>query len=100
MRRFMVHLVTEVEFEDGDEASDKTCRTTRSISRRPFGTPPKGSCSGQSRAPGSRVSRSQKSKPSSSNPPTFGLNNALQTWTADVPRQYASQRRPSNQRHV
>ena len=23
MRRFMVHLVTEVEFEDGDEASDK-----------------------------------------------------------------------------
>ena len=24
MRRFNVHLVTEVEFEDGDEASDKT----------------------------------------------------------------------------
>ena len=24
MRRFMVHLVTEVEFDDGDEASDKT----------------------------------------------------------------------------
>ena len=24
MRRFMVHLVTEVEFEDGDEASDTT----------------------------------------------------------------------------
>ena len=24
MRRFMMHLVTEVEFEDGDEASDKT----------------------------------------------------------------------------
>ena len=24
MRRFMVHLVTEVEFEDDDEASDKT----------------------------------------------------------------------------
>ena len=24
MRRFMVHLVTEVEFEDGDEAPDKT----------------------------------------------------------------------------
>ena len=24
MRRFMVHLVPEVEFEDGDEASDKT----------------------------------------------------------------------------
>jgi hypothetical protein len=26
MRRFMVHLVTEVEFEDGDEASDNTVR--------------------------------------------------------------------------
>jgi hypothetical protein len=24
MRRFMVHLVTEVDFEDGDEASDRT----------------------------------------------------------------------------
>ena len=24
MRRFMVHLVTEVDLEDGDEASDKT----------------------------------------------------------------------------
>ena len=24
MRRFNVHLVTEVDFEDGDEASDKT----------------------------------------------------------------------------
>ena len=27
MRRFMVHLVTEVEFEDGDEASDKTVQS-------------------------------------------------------------------------
>jgi hypothetical protein len=26
MRRFMVHLVTEVDFEDGDEASDNTAR--------------------------------------------------------------------------
>ena len=24
MRRFMVHLVTEIDFEDGDEASDET----------------------------------------------------------------------------
>ena len=29
MRRFMVHLVTEVEFEDGDEASDKTVQNYR-----------------------------------------------------------------------
>jgi hypothetical protein len=27
MRRVMVHLVTEVEFEDGDEASDKTVQS-------------------------------------------------------------------------
>jgi hypothetical protein len=94
MRRFMVHLVTEVEFEDGDEASDKTCRTTRSSSRRPFGTPPKGSCSGQSRAPGSRVSRSQKSKPSSSNPPTCGLNHAQQTRAANDASEHAQERRP------
>jgi hypothetical protein len=26
MRRFMVHLVTEVDFEDGDEASDVAAR--------------------------------------------------------------------------
>ena len=26
MRRFMVHLVTEVEFEDGDEASDEAAQ--------------------------------------------------------------------------
>ncbi len=29
MRRFMVHLLTEVEFEDGDEASDETVRNYR-----------------------------------------------------------------------
>ena len=29
MRRFMVHLVTEVEFEDGDEASDKTVQNSQ-----------------------------------------------------------------------
>jgi hypothetical protein len=29
MRRFMVHLVTEVEFEDGDEASDEAVRNYR-----------------------------------------------------------------------
>ncbi len=62
MRRFMVHLVTEVDFEDGDEAS-KTWRrrTTRSISGRLFRTRPRDYRSGQSRA-GSRVSRSLKIK--------------------------------------
>ena len=33
MRRFMVHLVTEVEFEDGDEASDKAVQTWRPLCR-------------------------------------------------------------------
>ena len=27
MRRFMMHLVTEVDFEDGDEASDKAVQS-------------------------------------------------------------------------
>jgi hypothetical protein len=35
MRRFMVHLVTEVEFEDGDEASDKTVQLGDRSERRP-----------------------------------------------------------------
>jgi hypothetical protein len=56
MRRFMVTLVTEIDFEDGDEASDAARRTTRSILRRRFRTRPKGSRSGRSRTPGSRVS--------------------------------------------
>jgi hypothetical protein len=29
MRRFMVHVVTEVDFVDGDEASDETVRNYR-----------------------------------------------------------------------
>ena len=77
MRRFMVHLVTEIDFQDGDERQTGPCRTTRSVSRRLFRTRPKGSRSGRSRAPGSRVSRSQKSKLNSGNPATSGLNHGL-----------------------
>jgi hypothetical protein len=40
----MVHLVTEVEFKDGNEASDKTVQNYR----KSLGTPPTGSCSWQS----------------------------------------------------
>ena len=29
MRRFMVHLVTEIDFEDGDEASDETVQNSK-----------------------------------------------------------------------
>ena len=73
MRRFMVHLVTEVEFEDGDEASDKAVQNYQKHLSETVRNAPKGSRSGRSRAPGSRVSRSQKSKPSSSYPPSFRL---------------------------
>ena len=65
----MVHLVTEIDFKDGDEASERRRETTRRISRKPFGTLSKGSRSTQSRMSTSRVSRSQKSRPSKSNPP-------------------------------
>jgi hypothetical protein len=90
MRRFMVHLVTEVEFEDGDEASDKTVQnyqkqlseTVRS-ERGPRALAP----DSQGR-PGSRVSRSQKSEPSSSNPLTCGLNHAQQARPANDARQH------------
>ena len=41
MRRFMVHLVTEIDFKDGDEASDEAARNYEKIS---------GSCS--ERGPG------------------------------------------------
>ena len=75
MRRFMVHLVTEVEFEDGDEASDKTVQNyQKQASRRPFRN------AAQSlllrTVKGARIdsgSRSQKSKLSFSNPPNFRL---------------------------
>ena len=62
MRRFNVHLVTEVDFEDGDEASDETVQNYQIILEGWFRARPKRSRSGQSRTPGSRVSRSKKSR--------------------------------------
>ena len=67
MRRFMVHLVTQVEFEDGDEASDKTVQNYQKQLKDTVQNAAQGICSGQSRAPGSRASRSQKSRLNSSN---------------------------------
>ena len=78
MRRFMVHLVTEIDFVDGDDASDVAAQ----ISRRPFRTRRKGCRSGPSRTPGSKVSRSQKLKLSSSNPPTFAGGDGLQPFAS------------------
>ena len=45
MRRFMVHLVTEIEFEDGDEASDKTVQNyqkqlSETVREQSFSNPP------------------------------------------------------------
>jgi hypothetical protein len=67
MRRFMVHLVTEIDFVDGDEASDVAAQNSRSISRRLFRTRPRGYRSTQSGTPTSKASRLQKLKLSSSN---------------------------------
>jgi hypothetical protein len=54
MRRFMVHLVTEVEFEDGDEASDKAVQNYQKHLKETV----QNAAQGLSRAPGSKVSRS------------------------------------------
>jgi hypothetical protein len=89
MRRFMVHLVTEVEFEDGDEASDKTVQNYQKHLSETVRNAAKGSRSGQSRAPGSRLSRSQKSRMSS--------NARLRGHDA---RQHAPKRRPRRHRYM
>ena len=65
-RRFMVHLVTEVEFEDGDEASEKTVQNYQKQLKDTVQNAAQGSCSGQSKALGSRASQSQKSRLNSS----------------------------------
>jgi hypothetical protein len=57
MRRFMVHLLTEIEFEEATKRQTRRRRTIRSISRMPFGPRRKESRFGRSRTPGSRVSR-------------------------------------------
>ena len=58
MRRFMVHLVTEVDFEDGDEASDKAVQSYQKDLKDTVVNAARGLCSGQSRAHGSKASRS------------------------------------------
>ena len=61
MRRFMVHLMIEVDFEDGDEASDKTVQNYQKQLKDTVVNAARGlSCSGRLKARGSRVSRSQK----------------------------------------
>jgi hypothetical protein len=100
MRRFMVHLMAEVDFEDGDEASDKAVQNYQKHFSETVRKRPKGSRSGRSRVPGSRVSRSQKSRLSSSNPPISDVNNGLQARPADEARQHPRKRCPSRDRHM
>jgi hypothetical protein len=52
MRRFMVHLVTEIEFEDGGEASDKTVQNYEKHLSETVRNAAHGLRSGQSRAQG------------------------------------------------
>jgi hypothetical protein len=51
MRRFMVHLVTEIDFIDGDEASDEAAQNYQKHLSDTFGTRRKGSRFGRSRTP-------------------------------------------------
>jgi hypothetical protein len=60
MRRFMLHFVTEIDFVDGDEASEDVIRIARSISRRLFRRRPRASRSGRSSASRSRMWWSKK----------------------------------------
>ena len=98
MRRFMVHLVTEVEFEDGDEASDKTVQNYQKQLSETVRNAAQGLLLRTVKGARIEVSRSQKSKPSSSNPPTFDLNHAQQSRAADDVGQHARKRRPRGQR--
>jgi|HubBroStandDraft_2_1064218.scaffolds.fasta_scaffold351555_3 hypothetical protein len=68
MRRFNVHLVIDLDFEDGAEASDQTVQNYQKHLKGIVQSAAQGVSLRQSRAPGSRVSRSQKSRMSSSNP--------------------------------
>ena len=67
MRRFMVHLVTEIASWMATKHQTWRRKTTRSISRRLFTTRPRGYRSTQSGTPTSKASRLQKLKLSSSN---------------------------------
>ena len=53
MRHFMVHLVTEVDFEDSDEASDKAVQNYQKPLSETVRNAVQGLCSGRSTAPGS-----------------------------------------------
>ena len=68
MRRFMVHLVTEVEFEDGDEASAKTVQNYQKQLSETVRNAAQGlSLRTIQGARVERLSRSQKSRLNSSN---------------------------------
>ena len=65
MRRFNVHLVTEVDFLDGDEASDQAARDYEKHLTEAIPIAALGSRPAPSGAPGSKASRSQNSRMSS-----------------------------------
>ena len=89
MRRFMVHLVTEIDFVDGDEASDEAAQNYQKHLSDTLRNAAQGSRFGRSRTPGSRASRSQKSRMNS--------NARLRAYDA---RQHALARRSLRHRGV
>ena len=71
MRRFRVHFVTEIDFVDGDEASDAAALNYKKHLAETVQDAAQTSRSGPSRVSGSRLSGSKKSRRrASNNPPT------------------------------
>ena len=93
MRAFNVHLVIDVDFEDGDEASDKTVQNYQKHLKGAIQSAPKESRSGPSRAPGSRLSWSKKTPAARQRQPQCD-GHARQTRAANDAGQHARQRRP------
>ena len=92
MRRFMVHLVTEVDFEDGEEASDKAVQDYQKQLKDTVVSAARGtSCSGPSRVPGSRLWRSKKLRTARRTPRRQppSKRHARPSRPADDPRQHA-----------
>ena len=93
MRRFRA-LGDEVDFVDGDEASDEAVQNYQKHLKETVQNAAQGISPTQSKTPTSKASRSQKLKLSSSNP----LNHAEQARPTHDARQHAPERRPRRHR--
>ena len=107
MRRFTVHLVTEVDFEDGDEASDKTVQNYQKHLKDTVRNAVQGLSLRTIK--GARVEtvvvEEVKESPPETEPPASSSagsrpSHAHPARPADDARQHARERRPRGQRHL